>query len=259
LPPADPLQLWAVVEYDGTDFFGFQVQATERTVQGEIERALEAITGEETRIVGAGRTDRGVHARGQVIRFEAVWQHSLPELHRALNAVLAGDVAILELEQAVEGLHPRFSAQSRVYRYTILNRPWPSPLYRRTAWHISRQLDLARMAQAGQALIGTRDFGTFGRPPEPDRSQVTVRTVMRAEWQARDPILTFDIEANAFLYRMVRSIVGTLVLVGWGALSADEFQALLAARNRALVKQVAPALGLCLMQVNYAGREGVLQ
>jgi len=259
LPPADPLQLWATVEYDGTDFFGFQVQAQERTVQGEIERALEEITGGETRVVGAGRTDRGVHARGQVIRFKAAWQHSLPELHRALNAVLADDVAILEMGRAAEGFHPRFSAQSRAYRYTILNQPWPSPLHRRRAWHVRQDLDVERMTRASQCLIGTQDFATFGRPPEPDHSQVTVRTVMRAEWQAQEPVLTFDIEANAFLYRMVRSIVGTLVLVGSGALTVDDFQALLAARERCLVKQVAPAQGLCLMQVNYAGREGVLQ
>jgi tRNA pseudouridine38-40 synthase len=259
LPPAGLLALWAVVEYDGTDFFGFQVQARERTVQGEIERALEAITGTETRIIGAGRTDRGVHARGQVIRFEAAWKHSLPELQRALNAVLTGDMAVLEMGQAAGRFHPRFSAQSRVYRYTILNRPWPSPLHRLQAWHVRQDLDLDCMARASQCLIGTRDFGTFGRPPEPDRSQATVRTVIRAEWLARDPVLTFDIEANAFLYRMVRSIVGTLVLVGSGALSVNEFQVMLEARDRCLVKQVAPAHGLCLMQVNYAGREGVLQ
>jgi tRNA U38,U39,U40 pseudouridine synthase TruA len=113
-------RLWAKVEYDGTDFFGFQVQAVERTIQGEIERALEAITGVETRVRGAGRTDRGVHARGQVIGFEVRWKHSLRELQRALNAILAADVAIVEMGVASQGFHPRFDALSRTYRYTLL-------------------------------------------------------------------------------------------------------------------------------------------
>jgi tRNA pseudouridine38-40 synthase len=106
----EPQRFWAKVEYDGTDFYGFQVQAAERTVQGEIERALEAVTGARTRVVGAGRTDRGVHARGQVVSFSTAWRHGLPDLHRALNAVLGADLAILEMDLAPEGFHPRFSA-----------------------------------------------------------------------------------------------------------------------------------------------------
>ncbi|NIV36470.1 MAG: tRNA pseudouridine(38-40) synthase TruA, partial [Anaerolineae bacterium] len=140
----EPRQFRARVEYDGTDFHGFQVQAAERTVQGEIERAVEAITGAKTRVVGAGRTDSGVHASGQVVSFAAVWRHGLPDLHRALNAVLAADLSILEMDLAPEGFHPRFSATRRAYRYTILNRPWRSPLERRTAWQIAQRLDLDR-------------------------------------------------------------------------------------------------------------------
>ncbi len=244
----------AKVEYDGTDFYGFQVQAAERTVQGEIERALEAVTGSKERIVGAGRTDRGVHARGQVVSFSAAWRHGLPELQRALNAVLASDVSILELDLAAEGFHPRFSALKRSYRYTILNRRWPSPLERRRTWHVSQGLDLEWMAEASRGLIGTHDFATFGQPPQ---GESTVRTVFRAEWQERGAQLWFDIEANAFLYRMVRSIVGTLVLVGWGQLPPQEVESFLQARDRSLIKQVAPAHGLCLMRVDYAAREGV--
>lgn len=247
-------RLRALVEYDGTDFAGFQIQTRERTVQGEIERALEAVTGRATRVIGAGRTDRGVHAQGQVIGFEVNWRHRLSDLHRALNAVLAADVAILKLELAPDGFHPRFSAVRRAYRYTLLNRQRRSPLDRRMAWHVRQQLDMVRMARAGQLLVGTHDFVTFGRPPQGEN---TVRTVNWAAWQERGRFLTFDIEANAFLYRMVRSIVGMLVLVGSGQISVEEFDAILQARDRARIRQVAPAQGLCLMRVDYATSEGV--
>jgi tRNA pseudouridine38-40 synthase len=250
-----PVRLWAKVEYDGTDFFGFQVQARGRTVQGEIERAIRSVTGVETRVTGAGRTDRGVHARGQVVAFEAKWRHGLSDLHRALNAVLAADVAIVEMGRAPEGFHPRFGAIRRAYRYRILNQRWPLPMERRTAWHVAQDLDAARMVQASGCLVGTHDFATFGRPPQGEN---TVRTVFRTGWQEQRPVLTFDIEADAFLYRMVRSVVGTLVQVGLGQISPAEFEAMLRARDRSLVKKLAPAHGLCLMRVDYAIREGVL-
>jgi tRNA pseudouridine38-40 synthase len=251
------LRLWARIEYDGTDFFGFQVQAGERTVQGELERALARLGGGPTRVTGAGRTDRGVHAEGQIVSFRVDWEHDLADLHRALNAVLAPDVAVLDLDLAPEGFHPRFSARSRAYRYTILNRPWPSPLLRRTAWHVAKDLDTGRMVQASELLLGTKDMATFGRPPEGGREASTVRTVLRAEWKEGGSLLTFHLEANAFLFRMVRSIVGTLALVGWNEISVEEFRAILEARDRSRVKRVAPAHGLCLVEVNYAASEGV--
>jgi len=254
LEPIEPRLIWAKVEYDGTGFFGFQSQAAERTVQGELERALEVVTSGKTRVHGAGRTDRGVHARGQVVSFEVEWRHELTELQRALNAILAADVAVLEIGLAPEGFHPRYSALRRSYRYTVLNRPCRSPLRRRSAWQVARKLDVGLMAEASRCLVGTHDFGTFGQPPEGEN---TVRTVFRAEWHAKGPRLIFDIEADAFLYRMVRSIVGTLVKVGWGQISPKEFAAMLQARDRSLVRKVAPGHGLCLMRVEYAAREGV--
>lgn len=255
-PSADispPRTFWARVEYDGTDFYGFQVQTGKRTVQGEIERALQEITGSNARVIGAGRTDRGVHARGQVVSFQVGWRHERSELQRALNAVLEADVAIQKMGVATEGFHPRFSAVRRSYRYTLLIQEWRSPLARRTAWQMAQELDVERMAQASRWLVGTQDYATFGRPPQGEN---TVRTVYRAEWQKRDSMLTFDIEANAFLYRMVRSIVGMLVLVGRGQILPDEFGGILGSRERGLVKQVAPAQGLCLTRVDYP--EGVL-
>jgi len=197
-----------------------------------------------------------VHARGQVVAFEVEWQHDLADLHRALNAVLAQDLVVLQMGSAPAGFHPRFSAVRRTYQYRMLNRPWRSPLERRTAWHVARKLELAPMAEGSCCLVGTHDFATFGRSPE---GEGTVRTVFCAEWQNQDGFFTFDITANAFLYRMVRSIVGMLILVGLGQMEPVEFQALLPARDRGLVKQVAPAHGLCLMRVDYAMGEGVLQ
>jgi tRNA pseudouridine38-40 synthase len=247
-------RLWAKVEYDGTEFFGFQIQAHERTVQGEIEQALQQVTGADRRVVGAGRTDRGVHALEQVIGFEVEWKHTLADLQRALNAVLSADVAIVDMGRATEGFHPRFSALGRAYRYSILNRTWPSPRKRRTAWHISGPLDVRRMVQASGCLEGAHDFAAFGRPPQGEN---TVRTVLSAAWQERGALLTFDIKANAFLYRMVRSIVGTLVQVGRGQITLAEFEAILRDRARDRIKQVAPAHGLCLIGVDYP--EGVIQ
>lgn len=255
-------RLWAKVEYDGTDFLGFQIQAQGRTVQGEIERALETVTRRDTRILGAGRTDRGVHARGQVISFNTGWRHRVSDLRRALNAVLATDIAIVTLGLAPEGFHPRFDATSRSYRYTVLNLPERSPLARRTAWQVGQELDLREMIHASRSLVGTHDFAAFGRPPQGEN---TVRQVKGAAWQEKWPFLTFDIEANAFLYRMVRSIVGMLVLLGTGQISIEEFEALLQDRDRSQIRQVAPAQGLCLMRVDYSTRpagvrqEGVLQ
>jgi tRNA pseudouridine38-40 synthase len=255
-PAAERHRLWAKVEYDGTSFYGFQIQAREPTVQGEIERAIRSVVGVETRVVGAGRTDRGVHARGQVISFEVEWQHELSSLQRALNATLDAGVAVVEMGPAPAGFHPRFSAVSRTYRYTLLNRAQRSPLARLTAWHVVQGLDVERMVQASQHLLGSHDFSTFGRPTQ---GESTVRTVMRAEFREEEPFVLFDIEANAFLYRMVRSITGTLVQVGRGSVSPEQLRAMLGAQDRSQIRLVAPAHGLCLMRVDYGNREGVVQ
>jgi tRNA pseudouridine38-40 synthase len=191
-----------------------------------------------------------------MVGFEVEWRHDLADLHRALNATLAADVAIQRIWHAPEGFHPRFSALRRAYRYTILNRPWRSPLEARTAWHVAQRLDVSQMIQTSRALVGTHDFSSFGSSPQ---GESTVRTVTRGEWRKRGPFLSFDIEANAFLYRMVRSIVGTLVWVGSGQLSPGQFEAILCAQDRSQVRHVAPAHGLCLMRVDYGSCQGVLQ
>jgi tRNA pseudouridine38-40 synthase len=238
----------AVVEYDGTDYHGFQVQAQGATIQGEIESALAAVTQEEIRIAGAGRTDAGVHARGQVIAFATAWRHPIEELQRALNAVLPQDIAIRRLEGAATGFHPRFDAVSREYRYTILNRPLRSPLARRFAFHYPHPLDVAAMDEAAGVLVGSHDLASFGRAPQGDN---TVREVYLARCTPEEPFVHFDVVANAFLYRMVRSLIGTLLLVGTGELSPAGFEDILRSADRSRAGQVVPPQGLCLMKVNY--------
>jgi tRNA pseudouridine38-40 synthase len=238
----------AVIEYDGTDYLGFQLQAEGRTIQGEIERALAEVTRGETRVVGAGRTDAGVHAVGQVISFVPHWEHSLPELQRAMNALLPEDIAVHRTAWVADDFHPRFGAVSREYRYTILNQPFRSPLARRFAYHYLKPLDVEAMARAAKCLVGSHDFASFGRPPQGEN---TVRQVYRAECTRQDQFIYFDIVANAFLYRMVRNIVGTLLLVGIGELSPKGFEEILQARDRSRAGPPAPARGLCLMRVNY--------
>lgn len=248
---AGPLEgrlLRATVAYDGTDFRGFQVQVGQRTVQGALEEALATITQAQTRVIGAGRTDSGVHALGQVVVFRTRWKHSPDRLLRGWNAVLSDDVAVRSLTEAEEGFHPRFDAQSRHYRYTVWNHPVRDPLVRRTTVWVSKSLDVESMRAVSSLLVGEHDFATFGTPPQ---GSCTVRRIVKAIWTQQGAELHFDVEANAFLYRMVRSIVGTILQVGMGELSEAQFASAFAAADRSRAGPTAPASGLCLMAVNY--------
>ncbi|RME40092.1 MAG: tRNA pseudouridine(38-40) synthase TruA [Thermoflexia bacterium] len=238
----------AIVAYDGTDYEGFQRQPNRRTVQGVLEDALEQVTGRRTTILAAGRTDTGVHAEGQVIAFDVDWGHALGELRDALNAVLPPDIAIRAVERVPPDFHPRYDAISRRYRYTLYNHPVRSPLARRYSLHVARPLNLAAMQAAAALLVGTHDFAAFGRPPKGTNA---VRHVFQAHWQAQWPWLYFDIEADAFLYRMVRTLVGTMIRVGLGRLTVDDFREILLSRNPRLAGPAVPARGLCLVEVKY--------
>ena len=223
----------AVVEYDGTDLLGFQRQAVGRTVQGELEAALGRIGwtgayGTRGGVLGAGRTDTGVHAAGQVIAFDFDWQHGAGDLARALNANLPADIAIKALDACAPQFHPRFDARARRYRYTLYNQPARSPLAARFAWQVWPALDLGLLQAGSAALLGRHDFAAFGSDPE--QGSNTVRTVSLAEWQAAPGAahwLTFDIQAEAFLFRMVRSLVGALKRVGTGELAVEQLEAIL--------------------------------
>ncbi len=242
------MRVRATVAYDGTDYHGLQRQTSACSVQGALEAALTQIAQSPVKIVAAGRTDAGVHAQGQVIAFDMMWRHGMPVLERAMNAVLPPDIAVRDLAQVEPSFHPRYDAHSRVYRYTVYNAPVRSPLARRSSLHVRGVLDLAAMRQAAALLIGVHDFAAFGRPTQGD---VTVRRVLRADWAVEAPWWFFEIEANAFLFRMVRKIVGGLLLVGQGRLSPEEFGVILASRDRSRLGRTAQAHGLCLIQVKY--------
>ncbi len=239
----------AVVAYDGTDFLGFQWQVEGRTVQGVLEAALRKVTQHDARVIGAGRTDTGVHARGQVIGFRVPWRHALADLQRALNAVLPEDVAIWEVAPAPEGWHPRFSAVRRHYRYTVLNRPVRDPLERRYAHLVREPLDVALLQAAADLIVGEHDFASFGRPMQP--GETTVREIYAATWRQEGAHCVFDVTGNAFLRGMVRSLVAAMLQVGIGAWPVTRMVDVLAARDRAVAAPPAPACGLCLMQVDY--------
>lgn len=245
------MRLRATIAYDGTEYHGFQRQANARSVQNVLEEALSITCGEPINVSGAGRTDTGVHATGQVVAFEVNWPHELVDLQRAVNVRLPEDVSVLDLAVCGEGFHPRYSACSRTYEYTIMIGPVRQPLVRRYAWQVWQPLDVRRMNDAAGRLIGEHDFAAFGTPPQGD---VTVRRVMRSEWRAmtdRWPELVFTIEANAFLFRMVRRIVKALTQVGLGQLSAEDISDILASKDSQRVKGIAPACGLCLVKVTY--------
>ena len=247
------LKIRAQVAYDGTDFVGFQRQPNGhgRTVQGELEAALAEVCGIRCAVVGAGRTDAGVHATGQVVAFEVNWRHSLDALQRALNAALPDDVAINALAVCERDFHPRYSAKSRTYEYTAYVSAVRRPMLRRFAWQLERAPDLQAMNEAAHMLVGVHDFAAFGSPPSGRPEESTVREVFRAGWQDLGDCLRFTIEANAFLFRMVRRIVMALVRVGWHEYAPEEIGHILERKDAQRVKGLAPACGLCLVEVKY--------
>lgn len=257
----------AVLEYDGTEYAGFQVQVSQSTIQGQVEAALLRITGSAVRIVGAGRTDAGVHARGQVISFRCEWRHELYELQRALNAVLPGDIALRNLKVANDLFHARFSAVRRTYIYSIYQDPIRSPLTERYAIHIAKELDVAAMQLAADGLLGEHDFAAFGQDPRGAES--TLRWVYCARWHCGDrslwpqlaeqhASLQFEVTADAFLRGMVRRIVGNLVQVGLGELSTKQFAEVQDSRSLAHSVPPVPARGLCLWHVQYQDENGLV-
>lgn len=242
------VRLAALVEYDGTAYAGFQLQKDSATIQGALENGLAAIMGRPVRVIPAGRTDAGVHALGQVVHLQATWPHSLGELQRAWNANLPRDVAVRAVARVGPTFHARFSARSRVYRYTVYNEAVRRPLLERYAWHVNRPLAIDRMDEAAARLLGRHDLVAFGRAPQGEN---TVRTVLRARCWQQGELIRFEIEADAFLQHMVRRVTATLVAVGRGRLSVDEFGAIIGARDPRRVVGMAPPNGLCLVAVHY--------
>jgi tRNA pseudouridine38-40 synthase len=236
-----------IVEYDGTDFSGWQFQNNGRSVQGELEKAAAQLLQEEIRVTGAGRTDAGVHARGQVCHYATASSMETKGIERGLNALLPEDVVVRNVEPAPKEFHSRFSARARKYRYYISKSP--TALLRRFRWNIGWPLDMQSLQQCSMAIIGENDFKSFCR----EQSEVNHHRciVTKAGWEASGEDLVFEIVANRFLHGMVRTLVGTMVEVGRGHRSVTDFESICKARDRREAGMAAPPTGLFLEAVFY--------
>lgn len=248
-----------VVAYDGGAFHGFAANQGVATVAGTLGDALATVLREPVDLTGAGRTDAGVHAWGQVVSCDLPAETDLDGLARRLNSLCAPHVVVREVAWAAPGFNARFSATWRQYRYTVLNDPVPDPFLTRVAWQVPAPLSLRNLRLACDPLIGQHDFTSFCRRPKQPAGAAPasmVRRVLEADWSVEPawhdrPVLRFEIRATAFCHQMVRSIVGTLVDVGLGRLHAGEVRSILLSRDRARAGQVAPPHGLCLWEVGY--------
>jgi len=238
-----------IVAYDGSDYHGWQIQPNGRTIQQTLEEAVTRFSGETVRVASAGRTDAGVHAAGQVVSFTLQAPRAPDVVLRALNALTPRDISITAAETVTDDFDPRRAARSRTYAYRIWNARWPSPFWRRYAWHLARPLDVDAMRTAAAALLGEHDFSAF-QAADCDATN-PVRRVLRSEFERRGTLVTYTIEATAFLRHMVRSVIGTLVEVGSGERAADDLARLVATRDRNQAGPTAPACGLCLQRVKY--------
>ncbi len=236
------------VAYDGSGFHGFARQPNLRTVQGAVEEALSRILRAEVTTVGAGRTDAGVHARGQVMTFTVDDTLDAVRVVRSLNRMLSPEIAVAACVEVPDDFDARFSARSRVYRYQVLAAPVHDPLRRLVTWHVAEPLDLEAMAAAASGFVGEHDFASFCRSA-PGRT--TVRTVLDARWAPEGDLAVFWIEAHAFCHQMVRSIVGFCVDVGRGRVDPGSVAEVLAQRDRAAARPIAPPQGLILWEVRY--------
>jgi len=239
-----------VIAYRGTAFSGWQCQPNKRTVQECLETALEKIWGQKISLQGSGRTDTGVHALGQVASFNAPRRHAAPDLLRALNANLPTDVRVVQSRLVSPAFHARFDAIGKTYRYLIWNRLVQDPFTLDTHWHVPRDLDLPAMRRAARELLGEHDFASFTSNPGYERES-TVRTMRRVSLLRDGNVLVFHFTADGFLYRMVRNLVGALVKVGLGKITAHDFGEILRARSRSQAPATAPACGLYLVEVKY--------
>ena len=240
------------IEYDGTDFYGWQTQIkSQRTVQAEIEKALKKIFKKQVTLFGSGRTDSGVHALGQVANFRAATKLPVATLQKALNANLPKDIAIINVAEADPKFHARYSAQSKTYRYTILNRPARGAIDRGFCLFYPYPLNVSLMRAEAKALVGRHNFKSFQAVDSSKTEKNAVRTVKRLVIKKKDARITIDIEANGFLYKMVRNIVGTLLAIGSGKLSKGSARKILKGKDRAAAAPTAKPQGLTLVEVKY--------
>lgn len=247
------------VAYDGTNYHGWQLQPNAATIEGELNRALCALTGEEIVVTGASRTDAGVHALGNVAVFDTTSRIPAEKFSYALNQRLPEDIVIQSSKQVADDFHPRHCDCRKTYEYDILNRTFPLPAYRNTAYFLYGTLNIEAMRQACQAFLGEHDFASFCAAGA--QVQTTVRTIYSLEVECRplteanvgsaDQLLTIRVKGNGFLYNMVRIIAGTLVEVGRGHIKPEEVAGIIAAKDRAKAGPTAPARGLRLVEIEY--------
>jgi tRNA pseudouridine38-40 synthase len=243
------------IQYDGTDFHGWQVQDNDRTIQGELERVIGALEDAEVKVIGSGRTDAGVHAEGQIANVVLERPFTPERLRNAINGNLWRDIRIMKVEEAPNEFHARFSAVSKTYVYRIVNAPVMSPFLRRFALHESRPLDVGAMTAASRFLLGEHDWTAFSsaRSDGEGRVRTVSDCVIETHWDERAgaAVIEFRISANGFLRYMVRSIVGTILEVGRGEKVSDTIQTAIITGDRSLAGKTAPAHGLTLFRVKY--------
>lgn len=237
------------IEYDGTGYAGWQVQKNAKSVQAALEAALRRILNEKVKLISSSRTDSGVHAKGNVANFKTDSKMLLLNIQRGLNSILPKDIAIVEAKEVALDFNSRFDAKSKIYRYTILNRPYPAALCRDYFYHIPCKLDLKMMRQEAMPLLGRHDLRSFKAADNKERS--SVRTIKRLEIKRRGELIEIEIEADGFLYNMARNIVGTLVEIGRGRFKPGSMEKILKAKDRCFAGPTAPAKGLCLIEVKY--------
>jgi tRNA pseudouridine38-40 synthase len=238
--------------YDGTDFHGWQRQPGLRTVQDVVEAAIESLTQVRSTVTASGRTDSGVHALGQVAHFFTASRHPPEVIQKALNALLPRDLRVLDVDEVPHSFHATLDARSKRYRYVIDNTPIASPFHLRHSWHVFHRLDVETMCRAGKTLLGRHDFRSF-ETDWPNRTS-SVRTIFDLGVSRADHIVSIEVEADGFLYNMVRAIAGTLMLVGCGKRPESWVGQVLDAESRVAAGPTAPPQGLFLVEVRYAPR-----
>lgn len=242
------------LSYDGSGFHGFAENRDVDTVAGRLRAALERVLRHPVELTCAGRTDAGVHARGQVVSFDTTAGPDPARLRDSLNGLLGPRIVVRTVQRVDRGFDARFSARCRTYRYTVLNRDVPDPFLAATAWWVAEPLDRAALAEACPPLLGEHDFSSFCRRPRTEQPVSLVRRVLDAGWSEPGPepgLIVFEITATAFCHQMVRSVVGLLVDVGRGHRTPADVAAAIAARDRSRAGQLAPPHGLVLWEVGY--------
>jgi len=243
------MRVKATIEYLGTAYAGWQVQPAQPTVQAALEHAIAVVLGDRVRVAGAGRTDAGVHAVGQVVAFDVPDGTDLYRLRASLNGLTPRDVAVVTLEEAAKDFDPRRAARSRTYSYTIVTGRPPSPLLHDRSWHVYPQLDDATLARLAARVKGEHDFSAF-RATDCE-AESPVREVLASAWSRNGDTLVYEITAIAFLKQMVRILVGTMVEVALGRMTETEFASLLEGAERSAAGRTAPAQGLTLLRVDF--------